>query len=93
MKLLQPMASEFFKGLAGGLRVADGFIIYIGDVTYMESVHAACFKNASKDIMHHKSTKITDVCRAVNGGSTAVKTKGFTVDGRELSFAAGEGVE
>ena len=87
------MASEFSKGLAGSLGVTDGFIIYIGDVAHMESRHATCFKNAAKDIMHHKSPKITDVCGAVNGGSTAVTTKGLTVDGGERSFAAGEGVE
>ena len=93
MKLLQPMASEFSKGLAGGLGITDGFIVYIGDVAHMESCHATCFKNAAKDIMHDKSPEITDVCGAVNSGAAAVKTKGLTVDGGERSFAAGEGVE
>ena len=92
MKLLRPALGEFNERLSGLLRVADRFIIDVGDVTDVQSRRAAELDHAAEDILSHEGAEVSNVRRAINGGPAAVEAECLAIDGADGLWSAGEGI-
>ena len=93
VEFVAPLVGECFQSLAGGLGVADSFVINVGEVTDVEGGCAACLKGPAEDVLQDEGAKISDMGGAIDGGAAAVEAEGFAVGGTEFLALAGEGIE
>jgi hypothetical protein len=84
MEFFRPEAGELRECLADALGFADRFVIDIGEVADVESAQAAGFEGAAEDILEDKSAEISDVSRAIDRGSAAVKPESPSVERRQI---------
>jgi len=91
-KGLYVFLSVFLKGNALRSAVADGFIIYIGDVLRLGDFEAFELEIAAQNIFEDISPEIADVRIVINRGPAGVDLHFAGDKGDEFLFAAGEGV-
>ena len=92
VKFLRPALGEVRQRLPRLLRVADGFVVHVGDVAHVQSGGAGGLHHAAHHILRHKGAEVADVRRAVHRGAAAVKAQCFAVERRDIAVGAGEGV-
>ena len=93
VKLFRPASCKFLECLSRCLSITDRLVVDVSDISNMECLHVISFKHATEHVLHHKGAKVSNMCRAVNSGPTAVETEGLAIDWLKLALLAGEGVE
>jgi hypothetical protein len=80
MEFVSPTFGKFAERNVIFLGVSDRFVIYIREITYMDSCKTIEFYNPAEGILKNKCPEITNVCRTVYGGPATVETEAFAID-------------
>lgn len=92
MELGGPVIGEIGERFAGGLGVANGFVVDVGDVAHMRGGCAAQLKDPAHDVLIDEGAEVPDVGGAVDRGTAAVESQRAAISGGDGKIFAGEGV-
>ncbi len=92
VKFVGPVGGELCQGFTPGLRLADGFVVQIGDIAHVPDPDAIDFQHAAQHVLNQKSAEIADMRRPVNCRAAAVETQRLACCGFERFDGSAEGV-
>ena len=77
MKLLNPRLNVIRQRLLLRNRIADRFIIHIGDVSDISKGDLKQFQQPNNGILYDVGAKISDVCRTIDGRPATISSEVF----------------
>ena len=92
VKTLGPVRAERGQRRVLRLRLADGFVVHIGEVAHVAGRQSVRLRHAAKHVLHREGAKVADVRGAIDGRAAAVKTERAAIGGEDRFFRAAEGV-
>ena len=70
-----PFGGVFAQRHSLCLGVADGLVVYVGEVTYMLGAQPTQLHHAAENVLHDKGAEIADVGGGVHGGAATVEAQ------------------
>jgi hypothetical protein len=78
-----PTIGDLAQTASLAIGCSDRFVVHVREITDMPGIQAGHLKRAPKNILDYKGTEISDMGRAVYGGSAAIEAEGLTILGLE----------
>jgi len=75
-----PLGREVGQAAALGLRIADGFVVDVGDVAHVVGLQSGDLEGASEHILDDEGAEVADVRGRVDGRSAAVEAVAVAVE-------------
>ena len=75
VELSRPFGGVLTQRHTLSLRVANGLIIHIREVTHMLGTQTAQLHHTAEHVLHHEGAEIADVCRSIHSRTATVEAQ------------------